>query len=337
MIKTKTGLLTAVILGLLLSVPSFSLNLKKMGKKIVDKAAEGGGGAKVETLPAAAKTPDKDIENFKVTSQNSKTVLKVYVKYMEHMEIIHKPGLQIKIYPGGHSAPYARMLVYSLIFANPGKTSIPMMFNDKESKWESQDKKEYAKTFLTFDSKLPSTPKARLELLVKGMAKPLVKEYKLPFEIIDFKNAAPEVMQLPKGPQDIGCRGRGDECLDHFKVRELDRDKEITIRPIQRMCGNAGNKQPCVQVYVSLGGRNVLATHTVGLSEKRKAMAKNNVYQLADGSDFSGEGSWVSKDGKSWVKQYLVLGGVKPKIRVEVKLKTYGNPLVKEYELPFSI
>ena len=45
----------------------------------------------------------------------------------------------------------------------------------------------------------------------------------------------------------------------------------------------------------------------------------------------------VSKDGKAWVKHYLVLGGKKPKARVEIKLISYGKPLVKEYELPFEL
>ncbi|ATC63893.1 hypothetical protein CMV30_07990 [Nibricoccus aquaticus] len=119
-----------------------------------------------------------------------------------------------------------------------------------------------------------------------------------------------------------------DTCtlLDEFQVRDLEDNSTITI--IVEHHTEIGNRsQPGLMVRYMGQVVNFEPCH-VERWAYQATKAKQDVYFLADYS-------WAVH-ADQFVKNSLVLGD-KLKARVEVKVRSKSKPVVKEYELPFTV
>ena len=118
-----------IMLGLFVGFSQpFALSLKDLKSKVAevkDKAALSGG-AKIEKLPTregnpADKSRDCEIENIRILNTDQSTKIDLFVTYMAQMEIIHKPGIQVKRSINGKSEYiyFSQLAVYEQVLKNP--------------------------------------------------------------------------------------------------------------------------------------------------------------------------------------------------------------------------
>jgi hypothetical protein len=121
-----------------------------------------------------------------------------------------------------------------------------------------------------------------------------------------------------------------DVKLDQFEVR--DPDDNFNYRVMIEACETLGNYgKPGIRISYTVPGLSSAAVFEPHLGKRWHAQAvKDGVTEL-----LIKERSWMQYDD-AWLKNYLVLGGDKLKVRVELKVKGNNEPEIREYDLPFS-
>ncbi|MCA8918411.1 MAG: hypothetical protein KDB68_00445 [Planctomycetes bacterium] len=119
------------------------------------------------------------------------------------------------------------------------------------------------------------------------------------------------------------------EKLDAWEVRDLEDERTYKIEV--EKCSELGNKsQPGLRIKYFIGGSMYYCVYEPHIGEKLAYDAKKS-----GGSLVRADKSWLKHDDL-WLRNSLVVDGDKLKARVEVKVRSKDEPVMKEYELPFS-
>jgi hypothetical protein len=114
--------------------------------------------------------------------------------------------------------------------------------------------------------------------------------------------------------------------IDEWEVRDLEDNSVVTV--VIEHNTEMGNKSlPGLQVLCSGHIVNYEPLHVERWAYAAKKAGQEE-YLLEDAS-------WTIYEDR-FIKHYLVTGD-KPKAKVAVKVRSKDKPVVKEYELPFSI
>lgn len=117
--------------------------------------------------------------------------------------------------------------------------------------------------------------------------------------------------------------------IDEFEVRDLE-DNSI-YRVLVQHCTQLGNKnQPGIRITYNIGGAGYYCVYEPYSGEKLHYDAKK-----AGGVLVRKDKSWEVHPDR-WLRNTLVIDGDKLKARIEVKVRSKDEPVVKEYELPFT-
>lgn len=118
--------------------------------------------------------------------------------------------------------------------------------------------------------------------------------------------------------------------IDEFEVRDLEDNGVLRIYVEHNTeMGNRG--VPGIQVWYTIaGGTSIVNFEPLHVERWAYQAQKQNVqeYLLADYS-------WVTYED-TYIKNYLVVNEML-KARVEVKVRSKKAPIVREYDLPFSL
>jgi hypothetical protein len=118
--------------------------------------------------------------------------------------------------------------------------------------------------------------------------------------------------------------------LDEWDVRDLEDDKTYSIRV--EHCTELGNKnKPGIRIAYNIGGGVSFCIYEPWTCEKLAYEARKQ-----EGLLVRKDKSWEKHDDV-WLRNSLVVDGDKLKARVEVKVRSKPEPVVKEYDLPFSV
>ncbi|MCB9894482.1 MAG: hypothetical protein H6839_08530 [Planctomycetes bacterium] len=119
------------------------------------------------------------------------------------------------------------------------------------------------------------------------------------------------------------------EKLDEWEVRDLEDDSMIRIEV--EACSELGNKnKPGIRIKYIIGGGMSYCIYEPWTAEKLHYEAKK-----AGGTLVRKDKSW-EKHEDTWLRNSLVIDGERLKARVEVKVRSSDEPVVKEYDLPFN-
>lgn len=118
--------------------------------------------------------------------------------------------------------------------------------------------------------------------------------------------------------------------IDEFEVRDLEDNGVLRIYVEHNTeMGNRG--VPGIQVWYTIaGGTSIVNFEPLHVERWAYQAQKQNVeeYLLADYS-------WITYED-TYIKNYLIVDE-KLKARVEVKVRSKKAPIVREYDLPFSL
>lgn len=118
--------------------------------------------------------------------------------------------------------------------------------------------------------------------------------------------------------------------LDEFEVRDLE-DNGILRIYVEHNTEMGNRGVPGIQVWYTIaGGTSIVNFEPLHAERWAYQAQKQNVdsYLIADNS-------WTTYED-TYIKNYLVIGE-KPKARVEVKVRSKAAPIIREYDLPFSL
>ncbi|MCA8911237.1 MAG: hypothetical protein KDB82_06010 [Planctomycetes bacterium] len=119
------------------------------------------------------------------------------------------------------------------------------------------------------------------------------------------------------------------EQIDEWEVRDLEDDSTYKIEV--EKCSELGNKsQPGIRIKYYIGGSRYYCIYEPHSGEKLVYDAKKE-----GGTLVRRDKSWLKHDDL-WLRNSLIVDGDKLKARVEVKVRSKDEPVVKDYELPFS-
>ena len=117
--------------------------------------------------------------------------------------------------------------------------------------------------------------------------------------------------------------------LDKWEVRDLEDNTMYSF--VVQHCTQLGNKnQPGIRIKYGIGGLGQFCIYEPWTGEKLAYEAKK-----AGGTLVRKDKSWEKHEDR-WIRNSLVIDGDKLKARIEVKVRSSEEPVVKEYELPFS-
>lgn len=114
--------------------------------------------------------------------------------------------------------------------------------------------------------------------------------------------------------------------IDEWEVRDLEDNSVVTV-VIEHNTEMGNRSLPGLQVLCSGHIVNYEPLHVERWAYAAKKAGQEE-YLLEDAS-------WMVYEDR-FIKHYLVTGD-KPKAKVAVKVRSKDKPVVKEYELPFSI
>jgi len=115
--------------------------------------------------------------------------------------------------------------------------------------------------------------------------------------------------------------------IDEWEVKDLEDNSTFSVCVLHNTeMGN--NAQPGIQVICAGKIVNYEPLHT-----ERWAYASKKANQA---EHFIEDGSWTAYED-TFIKHFLVTDGGKLKAKIEVKVRSKDAPVVKEYELPFTI
>lgn len=118
--------------------------------------------------------------------------------------------------------------------------------------------------------------------------------------------------------------------VDEFEVRDLEDNGVLRIY-VERNTEMGNRSVPGIQVWYTIaGGTSIVNFEPLHVERWAYQAQKQQVesYLLTDYS-------WVTYED-TYIKNYLVLG--EPlKARVEVKVRSKAKPIIREYDLPFSL
>jgi hypothetical protein len=116
--------------------------------------------------------------------------------------------------------------------------------------------------------------------------------------------------------------------LDDFEVRDL--EDNSMYRVVVQHCTELGNKnKPGIRIKYSIGGAAYFCVYEPWTGEKLAYEAKK-----AGGTLVRKDKSWERYEDR-WLRNSLVIDGDKLKARIEIKVRSSDEPVVKEYALPF--
>ena len=117
--------------------------------------------------------------------------------------------------------------------------------------------------------------------------------------------------------------------LDEWEVRDLEDNSMYKV--VVEHCTELGNKnQPGLRIKYSIGGSGFFCIYEPWTGEKLAYEAKK-----AGGTLLRKDKSWEKHEDR-WLRNSLVIDGDKLKARVEIKVRSQAEPVVKEYEIPFA-
>ena len=118
--------------------------------------------------------------------------------------------------------------------------------------------------------------------------------------------------------------------IDEWEVRDLEDNGLLRIYVEHNTeMGNRG--VPGIQVWYTIAGGTSIVNYEPLHVERWAYQARKqqtDEYLITDHS-------WINHED-TYIKNYLVIGE-KPKARVEVKVRSKAKPIIKEYDLPFSL
>lgn len=118
--------------------------------------------------------------------------------------------------------------------------------------------------------------------------------------------------------------------VDEFEVRDLEDNGVLRIY-VEHNTEMGNRSVPGIQVWYTIaGGTSIVNFEPLHVERWAYQAQKQQVesYLLTDYS-------WVTYED-TYIKNYLVLG--EPlKARVEVKVRSKAKPIIREYDLPFSL
>ena len=118
--------------------------------------------------------------------------------------------------------------------------------------------------------------------------------------------------------------------LDEWEVRDL--EDNTTLKIYVEHCTELGNQsKPGIQIWYTVGGGTYIICYEPLIVEKWAYQAKKNQTDVLLLEDKS----WMYYEN-TFVKFYLVTGEVL-KARVEVKVMSSEEVVIKEYDLPFTV
>ena len=119
------------------------------------------------------------------------------------------------------------------------------------------------------------------------------------------------------------------EKLDSWEVRDLEDNSIIKVEV--ESCSQLGNKnQPGIRIKYAIGGGMSYCVYEPWTGEKLAYEARK-----AGGTLVRKDKSWEKHEDR-WLRNSLVIDGDKLKARVEVKVRSKDEPVVKEYDIPFT-
>lgn len=116
--------------------------------------------------------------------------------------------------------------------------------------------------------------------------------------------------------------------VDEWEVRDLE-DNGLLRVYVEHNTEMGNNGVPGIQVYYPFGGIINFEPLHVERWAYQAYKQKTDVYLIEDYS-------WMVHED-TYVKNYLVIDGEKLKARIEVKVRSKAKPIIKDYELPFSV
>jgi hypothetical protein len=119
------------------------------------------------------------------------------------------------------------------------------------------------------------------------------------------------------------------EQIDEWEVRDLEDNSTYKIEV--EKCSELGNRsQPGIRIKYYIGGARYYCIYEPYSGEKLAYDAKKE-----GGTLVRRDKSWLKHDDL-WLRNSLINEDGKLKARVEVKVRSKDEPVVKDYELPFS-
>ncbi len=118
--------------------------------------------------------------------------------------------------------------------------------------------------------------------------------------------------------------------IDEFEVQDLEDNGVLRIYVEHNTeMGNRG--VPGIQVWYTIAGGTSIVNYEPLHVERWAYQAQKNQTNTYLLSDYS----WLTYED-TYIKNYLIIAE-KPKARVEVKVRSKNAPVIREYELPFSL
>ena len=116
--------------------------------------------------------------------------------------------------------------------------------------------------------------------------------------------------------------------VDEWEVRDLE-DNGLLRVYVEHNTEMGNNGVSGLQIYYPFGSIINFEPLHVERWAYQAYKAKTDTYLIEDHS-------WMVHED-TYVKNYLVIEGEKLKARIEVKVRSKAKPIVKDYELPFTV